>query len=133
MFSFLLDAANIRQVPYDTVSDKLAVGGEVTLRGMGTVFAVLILIWFLVELLHLLLGDKTKAPKKEVSVETVTPAESAPVKAEPVAETVSAPTVPDYELIAVITAAIAAASGSSPNSFRVVSFKRANNKFSSGK
>ena len=104
MFSFLLDAANIRQVPYDTVSDKLAVGGEVTLRGMGTVFAVLILIWFLVELLHLLLGDKTKAPKKEVSVETVTPAESAPVKAEPVAETVSAPTVPDYELIAVITA-----------------------------
>ena len=33
----------------------------------------------------------------------------------------------------VITAAIAAASGSSPSSFRVVSFKRANDRFSSGK
>ena len=125
MFNFLLDsAANIRQIPHSTVSEKLAVGGEVTLRGMVTVFAVLILIWFLVEFLHLLLGEKTSSPKKSKKVVDNTPA---PVVTETVTE--ETPSVPDYELIAVITAAVAAASGSSPNSFRVVSFKRANNKF----
>lgn len=132
MFDFLLDAAaQIRQVPHETISEKLAVGGEVTLRGMGTVFAVLILIWILVEFMHLLLG--VKAPKTEN--EPV--AEVAPIakQTEEVAEVTAAPIAPadDLALIAVITAAIAAASGSSPNSFRVVSFKRANNKFSSGK
>lgn len=130
MFDFLLDAANIRYVPHETISEKLAVGTEVTLRGMGTVFAVLVLIWILVEFLHLLLG--VKAPKAENK-------EAAPVA--PVTETVTeSPAVAevpamadDLALIAVITAAVAAANGSSPNSFRVVSFKRANNKFSQGR
>ena len=129
MFSFMLDAAaGIRQVPYETVSDKLAVGTEVTLRGIGTVFAVLILIWFLVELLHLILGEKSKPAKKEVKIDTAPQIITQPVIEEtPVSA--PAPSANDYELIAVITAAVAAASGSSPNSFRVVSFKRANNKF----
>ncbi|MBQ8837010.1 MAG: OadG family protein [Clostridia bacterium] len=132
MFDFMLDAAQIRQVPHETVGEKLAVGGEVSLRGMLTVFAVLILIWGIVELLHLILGEKTKPAKV---VEEV----SAPALAEVQAEEVAPAVVPevnaaaDYDIIAVITAAVAAASGSSPNSFRVVSFKRANNKFSSGK
>ena len=126
MFDFMLDAAtSIRQVPYETLADKLAVGGEVTLRGMGTVFAVLIMIWGMVEFLHLILGEKKKSPKK-AKIKTVHIEEKA-------VEEAPAPTpataADDYELIAVITAAIAAASGSSPNSFRVVSFKRANNKF----
>ncbi len=129
MFNFMLDAvAGIRQVPYETISDKLAVGTEVTLRGMGTVFAVLILIWFLVELLHLLLGEKSKPAKKEVKIDTATPITPEPVIEETPVSAPS-PAANDYELIAVITAAVAAASGSSPNSFRVVSFKRANNKF----
>ena len=122
MFNFLLN-----------ISEKLAIGGEVTLRGMGTVFAVLILIWFLVELLHLLLGEKSKPVKKapEVAtapepIKTVAAEQPAPVSA----ETAQAD---DYTLIAVITAAIAASSGASPNSFRVVSFKRANNNFANGK
>ena len=59
--------------------------------------------------------------------------DTTPAEPKAVAEENAATTAPDYELIAVITAAIAAASGSSPSSFRVVSFKRANNKFSSGK
>ncbi len=133
MFDFMLDAAaSIRQVPYETVSDKLAVGGEVALRGMGTVFAVLILIWILVELLHLLLGDKTKPAKKKVEISPAPESANGEEIKEPVTPVVP-PAAPDYELVAVITAAIAAASGSSPNSFRVISFKRANNKFSSGK
>ena len=133
MFDFMLDAAaQIRQVPHETVSEKLAVGGEVSLRGMATVFAVLILIWIIVELLHLLLGEKTKVEKVEEKAAPA-PVETKIEEAAPIEVTPAAPAAPDYELIAVITAAVAAASGSSPNSFRVVSFKRANNKFSSGK
>lgn len=133
MFDFMLDAAKtIKVVPYDSVSDKLSVGGEVTLLGMGTVFSVLIIIWGMVEILHLLLGEKKKvaAPKKAiVTAPVIEKAEETipPVEADP------APIATEYDIIAVITAAVAAASGSSPNSFRVVSFKRANNKFSSGK
>ncbi|MBE6679693.1 MAG: hypothetical protein E7598_04130 [Ruminococcaceae bacterium] len=132
MFDFLLDAAtSIRQVPHETISEKLAVGGEVTLRGMGTVFAVLILIWILVEFLHLLLGVKTPKVEKVTEATTVPAEKTSEEIATPIPQT--APASDDLALIAVITAAVAAASGSSPNSFRVVSFKRANNKFSSGK
>ena len=130
MFDFMLDAAtSIRQVPYETLADKFAVGGEVTLRGMGTVFAVLIMIWGMVEFLHLILGEKKKSSKK-AKIKAAHIEEKAVEEAPAPAPAPAPATIADdYELIAVITAAIAAASGSSPNSFRVVSFKRANNKF----
>ncbi len=122
MFSFYLAAAETEMA----LGDKLLLGGQVSLLGMGTVFAVLAILWGLVELMHLLLtgfsGNKKKK-KAEAPVEmpaaTPAPAVSAPAD--------------DLEIVAVITAAVAAASGTSPSSFRVVSFKRANNRFSSGK
>lgn len=123
MFDFLLNSAEQSL----SLSDKLSIGGQVTLLGMGTVFAVLIVLWGMVELLHLILVGPTKKPKVIKVVEETT----TPLAAEP--ETVPAPVAPqtdDLALIAVITAAVAAASGSSPSSFRVVSFKRANQKFS---
>ncbi|MBQ6892723.1 MAG: OadG family protein [Clostridia bacterium] len=121
MFDFMLNS----------VGDKLVIGGEVTLLGIGTVFSVLIIIWVMVELLHLLLGKKSKSTdvKKENVPAPVETKNEAPAPAPVVTESAT----PDYELIAVITAAIAAASGSAPTSFKVVSFKRANNKFSSGR
>ena len=123
MFDFLLNSAEQSL----SLSDKLSIGGQVTLLGMGTVFAVLIVLWGMVELLHLILVGPAKKPKVIKVVEETT----TPLAAEP--EAVPAPVAPqtdDLALIAVITAAIAAASGSSPSSFRVVSFKRANQKFS---
>ena len=123
MFDFLLNSAEQSL----SLSDKLSIGGQVTLLGMGTVFAVLIVLWGMVELLHLILVGPTKKPKVTKIIEETT----TPLTAEP--ETVPAPVAPqtdDLALIAVITAAVAAASGSSPSSFRVVSFKRANQKFS---
>ena len=125
MFDFMLDTAA------NSVGEKLSIGGEVTLLGMGAVFAVLIIIWAMVELLHLLLGEKTKSAdvKKEGVPAPVETKNEAPAPTPVVTESAT----PDYELIAVITAAIAAASGSAPTSFKVVSFKRANNKFSSGR
>lgn len=123
MFDFLLNSAEQSL----SLSDKLSIGGQVTLLGMGTVFAVLIVLWGMVELLHLILVGPTQKPKVTKVVEETT----TPLAAEP--EAVPAPVATqadDLALIAVITAAVAAASGSSPSSFRVVSFKRANQKFS---
>ncbi len=129
MFDFLLNAA---AEPLG-ISEKLAIGGEVTLLGMGTVFAVLAILWALVEVLHLLLvGPEPKKKVTKVAEESTTPLAAAPAPAPEAAApiTATAPAADDLALIAVITAAVAAASGSSPSSFRVVSFKRANNKFS---
>lgn len=128
MFDFILSAA---AEPLG-LSEKLSIGGEVTLLGMGTVFAVLAILWALVEVLHLLLvGPEPKKKVTKVVEESTTPLAPVPAASpETVPAAPAAPTADDLALIAVITAAVAAASGSSPSSFRVVSFKRANNKFS---
>lgn len=122
MFSFYLAAAETEMA----LGDKLLLGGQVSLLGMGTVFAVLAILWGLVELMHLLLTGVTGGKKKKKAEAPVEAPAAAP------APVVSAP-ADDLEIVAAITAAIAAASGSSPSSFRVVSFKRANHRFSSGK
>lgn len=122
MFSFYLAAAETEMA----LGDKLLLGGQVSLLGMGTVFAVLAILWGLVELMHLLLTGVSGNKKKKKAEAPVEAPAAAP------APVVSAP-ADDLEIVAVITAAIAAASGSSPSSFRVVSFKRANHRFSSGK
>ena len=125
MFNFMLNAAE----PL-SFSEKLSIGGEVTLLGMGTVFAVLAILWALVEVLHLLLvGPEPKKKVTKVVEVSTTPLAPAP-EATPAEVAPATPASDDLALIAVITAAVAAASGSSPSSFRVVSFKRANNKFS---
>ncbi len=126
MFDFMLNAAE----PL-SISEKLSIGGEVTLLGVGTVFAVLAILWALVEVLHLLLvGPEPKKKVTKIVEESTTPLTAPTPVAEPEPVVTAAPATDDLALIAVITAAVAAASGSSPSSFRVVSFKRANHKFS---
>lgn len=120
MFSFYLTAAGEEL----SLSEKLLLGGQVSLLGMGTVFAVLAILWGLVELMHLLLhGIQPGKKKKEEPAPVAAPAPVVP----------AAPKNDELEIVAAITAAIAAASGASPSSFRVVSFKRANDRFSSVK
>lgn len=120
MFSFYLTAAGEEL----SLGEKLLLGGQVSLLGMGTVFAVLAILWGLVELMHLLLsGIQSGSKKKTESTPIVTPATVSPIT----------PKNDEFEIVAAITAAIAAASGTSPSSFRVVSFKRANDRFSSVK
>ena len=115
-----------------TTADKFSLSGEMLLRGMGTVFMVLIILWGVLGIFGKVFGGAEKkpakpaapAPKKEVpkaAAPAVTPA--APAAA-------PAPAQDDKELIAVITAAIAAyqsASGQPNLPFRVVSFTRKNN------
>ncbi len=98
------------------VIDALSVGGQVTVIGLVIVFAVLIvLMYVLVAMKHIF------APKTNKTMET------APV-VETVRETVvPAPTEDEEELIAVITAAIAASLNTSTYNLKIKSLRRVSN------
>lgn len=106
----------------DAITDKVYSLGEKlekaalnTLMGMGTVFCVLILISLIIycfRLIPMLLGGKKKAEKEEAPVQAAAPA----VAEENLAD--------DLELVAVISAAIAASEGTSTDSFVVRSIHR---------
>lgn len=126
MISIALTALN--------TEEKLSLAGEMLLRGMGTVFMVLIILWVVLMVFGRVFGAAEKkpaapaqAPKKETP-KAAAPASAPAPAAVPAAAPVSAQD--DKELIAVITAAIAAyqsASGQPNLPFRVVSFTRKNN------
>lgn len=101
-----------------STGEILTKAGLNTLLGMGTVFAVLIFLAFLISLLKYIpmfidkLTKKPEVPAKEAP-------KAAPVVVEPVVEETD-----DLELIAVITAAIAAQEGTSTDGFVVRSIRR---------
>ncbi len=99
----------------DNWLEMLAFGAKILLIGIGTVFAVLALIWGALTLFKIFFHDlpaKRAAQKKAEEPE-------APAVQETVEET------SDDELIAVLAAAIAAAEADAGGKkFRVVSFKR---------
>ncbi len=105
--------------------------GTVTLVGMVAIFAVLALLWGLIEIMHLILAPTAKSEKpapapKPPKAPKEPKAPKAP-KAVAAAPAVQAPAQNGGELIAVITAAVAAAMAEEgyTGGFRVVSFKRA--------
>jgi Na+-transporting methylmalonyl-CoA/oxaloacetate decarboxylase gamma subunit len=112
--------------PLESVGEKLALGGRMLLMGIGIVFAVLLLIWGALELFHYLcatLPEQLKAKKAAAkAAESEAPKSEAAAPVAPVAP-VAAP-IGDTELVAVITAAIAASENAPVGSFRVVSFRR---------
>jgi len=123
-----------------TTAEKFSLSGEMLLRGMGTVFMVLIILFIVLKIFgSVFAGEETKAAKQAEAAKA--PKKEAPKKAEPkpapapaaapVQTPAPAPAAQDdRELIAVITAAIAAyqsASGQPNLPFRVVSFTRKNN------
>ena len=92
-----------------------------TLIGMGSVFAVLILLAFIISLIkYVSVFENRGKAKKDVAEKAATPAPA------PVAPAAPAP-ADDLQLIAVITAAIAAAEGTSTDGFVVRSIKRRSN------
>ena len=123
-----------------TTAEKFSLSGEMLLRGLGTVFMVLIILFIVLKIFgSVFAGEETKAAKKAEAAKA--PKKEAPKKAEPkpapapadapVQTPAPAPAAQDdRELITVITAAIAAyqsASGQPNLPFRVVSFTRKNN------
>lgn len=97
-----------------TFGEKMVNAALNTVLGMGTVFAVLIFLTLLIGCFKYFSGGDNK--KKE-EVATATKVVSAPVEVE---EDVT----DDLELIAVISAAIAACEGTSADGFKVRSIKR---------
>ena len=110
--------------PTLTMDEKLALSGEMLLKGLGTVFMVILILWALLSIMGKIFGAQQKKP--------AAPKQTAPKeapKAEPAPAAPAAPVFDDGALIAAITAAIEAyrtEEGSSALPFRVVSFKRKN-------
>lgn len=108
-----------------TVNAELSLGeilqkaGLNTILGMGTVFAVLIFIAFIISMFKYIsvIEDALKNKKNKKTEDVVVKSETVAV---PVVEEVS----DDLELVAVIAAAIAAAEGTSTDSFVVRSIRR---------
>ena len=105
--------------------ERLALAGQMTLLGMGMIFAVLSLLWGVLAIFKLIF---VRPDKKKVKAAAPAPKPEPVVVPEPV---VAPAASNDAELIAVLTAAIAAYEASqgnevAPGGFRVVSFRRAN-------
>lgn len=101
-----------------TTGEILKKAGLNTVLGMGTVFAVLIFISFIIYLLGYIPKLQQKMANKDKNVEEE---KEAPVQAAPAP---AAAAEDDGELVAVIAAAIAAAEGTSTDGFVVRSIKR---------
>lgn len=104
--------------------ERMSYGLQVFVVGLGTVFTVLIILWLALILFRVFAYDIPQKKTKKLAestpkVETTAVVET-PVTAEDTFED-------DTQLIAVITAAVAAYNAQSGNTlpFRVVSFKRA--------
>ena len=97
-----------------TLGEKMEKAALNTLMGMGTVFGVLILISLIISCFRFIGNLENLGKKKEVPAVEV----AAPVVVE------EAPLTDDLELVAVITAAIAASEGTSTDSFVVRSIHR---------
>ena len=101
-----------------SLGEILEKAGLNTILGMGTVFAVLIFIAFIISLFKYIsvIEDGLKNKNKKET--------SAPAQAKEAAPVVEEVLTDDLELVAVIAAAIAAAEGTSTDSFVVRSIRR---------
>lgn len=108
---------SISIAPEYTTGENMAKAAMNTLMGMGTVFAVLIFISLLIGCFKYISVFENKMKAKKAPAEA--PAPAAPVQEE------EEELVDDLELVAVITAAIAASTNSSTDGLVVRSIKRA--------
>ena len=106
------------------LSEAIGYGLQTALLGMGVIFVVLSILWAVLAVFKFIFYKQPKTEKKAAPVKVEAPAPApvaapapAPAPAEPAA-------ADDAELVAVITAAIAAMMDAPQTSFRVVSFKR---------
>ncbi len=100
--------------------DKMAKAGMNTVMCMATVFAMLIFIAFIISLFKYVGKLEAIVNRKEVKAAQPAQTVSAPEETEEDEE------IDDLELVAVITAAIAASLGTSPDGLIVRSIRRKN-------
>lgn len=131
---YALAETPMRDTVGETFGERAGVAGSVTLLGMVTIFAVLAILWGVIEALHRVLnrGGKTDTPAAKPAAPAAKPAAEAK-KHTQVTQAVKATETArrdDGELVAVITAAVAAAMEEEgyTGGFRVVSFRRTQNR-----
>lgn len=97
-----------------TLGEKMLGGIEVSLFGMAVVFSILVLIMIAINLLHKFAGESKKVPSESVSFDETT-----------MNSEVQQEILEDYgELVAVITAAIAASLNTSTHNIVVKNITR---------
>lgn len=101
-----------------TALEKLIYGLKVTVLGMGTVFAVLLFLWLVLMLLQLFYKKKNVSENAD-DTKIITP--TTPIVPLP---TVVETEDDESELVAVIMAAVYAASGAIPGTLRMISYKK---------
>ena len=106
--------------PILSTGEILTKAGLNTLLGMGSVFVVLIIICLIIYCFNFIPMIQKKFSKKPAAAPA--PAKAAPAPAP--APAVEEAQVDDLELVAVITAAVAAAMGTSTDGFTVRSIRR---------
>ena len=99
-------------------SETISSGLVVFVIGIGTVFAVLMILWGVLELMRVIFAPKDAKPAK---TETVVPQ---PEPAPAVSEAVTEESVDDDELIAVLTAAVAASLNTSTYRLNIKSYRQ---------
>ncbi len=118
-----MEPISISIAPEYTTGENMAKAGMNTLMGMGTVFAVLIFISLLIYCFKFISVFENRMKAKSAPAKAPAPVKAPAPAAAPAAE--EEELVDDLELVAVITAAIAAATNSSADGLVVRSIKRA--------
>lgn len=121
MYGFILNTLD-KDTVFPDLESRLSVATSTLVRGMLTVFAVLAIIWLFVVLMRVFIHD---LPKKRAAEGKSAPA--AAQQAAPASPTPAPAAMTDAQLLAVITAAVAAYQADEGDlPFRVVSFRRVN-------
>ena len=97
-----------------SLSEALAMGGQTTVIGLAIVFAVLIILMIVLSLFKVIFYKKPKTQAAPAAA----PAQAAPVEDD----------TDEEELIAVLTAAVAASLNTSTYNLRIKSYRRTDNK-----
>lgn len=122
---FLLSAAPDYTQPLANWGDRVSMALNMVLRGIGTVFFVLALLWGILAIFSKVIH---RDQPKEITLKPVPAKKATPAPAPVAPAPAPAPQTDDAALVAAITAAVAAYLDQSPTSFRVVSFKRTGKK-----
>lgn len=108
-----------------SIADRFQVGLQTVALGMLIVFAVLFILWIILEIAGHMASTKSAPAAQKVKTEPIANEEPEPVVSSEVASYEN-----DEEIVAAITAAISLmleAENAPVKGFRVVSFKRASN------
>ena len=102
------------------LSEALAMGGETTVIGLSIVFGVLVILMIVLMLFKVIFYKDPKKQQKSADNAKPTAAESVPTAA----DIGKSDEIPEDELVAVLTAAVASSLNTSTYNLRIKSYRR---------